>query len=366
MEEYRDTIPHRSPCGADPLGLKILEEAKRGKLETVISRLENSFRGESMWDQRAFYVSLAANNLRGKQAALLATRRRPPPDQGCFQSFSKSLWSFFGTPNPPSPAEHALIMLEQDPSFPNTAVGKLIEGEWLIRRAWDARGGGTADTVSDRARHVFKERLVKARNCLLQAAELDTEDPTPYATLQTVAMGLPSVPRVTAKHWMNEALKRDPLNRSARRRHLLLLCKKWGGSHQEMYVFARECIKVSPPGSHLKTLLFQAFYEHHMYLKHFILGREAKVLQEAKKPGKQRLLVVWEKKKAETEKELKDLLENSSKETMQIYQEVLAAAEIHDVSHYASHYDAFLWFYTREDKELARKVYDKMSPYFPM
>lgn len=205
---FRASIAHRSPCGADPLGLKILSEARDGRLDTLVAELDAFLEGN--WDQRAFYVSLAADNLQGKHALLVARQvEQRAPSVDCVRQVFRFLFGPSSASEPAFQPEHRLLVATQKPTFPESAVGRLVEGEWYIRRAWDARGSDVASTVSADACALFKERLEKARECLLKAAELDREDPTPFATLQTVAMGLPTVTRETSKFWLTKALKLD-------------------------------------------------------------------------------------------------------------------------------------------------------------
>jgi hypothetical protein len=56
--------------------------------------------------------------------------------------------------------------------------------------AWNARGGGFGASVSDEGARFFNERLVKARDILLEAENLPTKCPETYTVLEHVAVGL--------------------------------------------------------------------------------------------------------------------------------------------------------------------------------
>jgi hypothetical protein len=209
--------PVYDPALGDSLGISILAEAKLGRLDTLLKEIDRFRVGK--WDARAFYLDLAAENI----------------------------------PN--------TVNLEK---LPDTPVGNLIKGAGTINLAWKARGRGDAKTVSEVGWVMFHDYLHTAGKHLTRASQQDAEDPTPFAFLQTVAMGL-ELERKFAQTWLQEALKRDPTNQQAHLRHLWVLCKKWGGSHEEMYAFARETMQRIPWDSTLNSILYCAFHEHYLY-----------------------------------------------------------------------------------------------------
>lgn len=355
---FAESIQHRSPAGDDRLGLQIVEEAKKGKLDTVLREL-NKFR-EGAWDQRAFYCGLAGSHLT-KQGQIFVSAPQVAPRRG---GLLHCVTRLFEAPSPPARTPQHVLILEKDLVFPKSAVGFLVKGDYNIHRAWQARGSGTADTVSEHGADTFHGRLVTAQQALLRAAEMDPADPTPYALLQTVAKGLPTVTKEVATTWLDEARKRDPRNREAHRGHLSLLCKKWCGSHEEMYSFARRTLDECHPGCPLKTLLFQAFCEHHLYLTAF--EQDPRVKEKVLRMRSARLLAQYEQRMAKSKKDLEELLRDSREETLSIYKEVIENRPIENVAHYGPHYDAFMWFCVQKDEKMARKVFDKMSPYFPI
>jgi hypothetical protein len=213
--------PVFDPALGDPLGTIILGEARQGKFDILLKRVEPLRTGE--WDRRAFYIDLAAKNS------------------------TKS---------------------EKVDTLPDTPLGNLIQGNVAIELAWKARGSGDAATVTENGANLFFKYLNTAGKYLSRAAEQDLDDPTPFAFLQTVAMGL-QLERKLADAWFNEATRRDPTNQQAHFRHLFLLCKKWGGSHEDMYAFARDTMKKTPIGSTLYSIIYLAFQEHYLFFRAF-------------------------------------------------------------------------------------------------
>jgi hypothetical protein len=210
------------PALGDPLANAVMNEAKRGKIDTLLTKVDALRSGE--WDRRMFYADLAGDWLTSDQNIEM---------------------------------------------LPDVAIGNLVRGSAAIKRAWKARGGGQADTVSESGANQFFKHLDFAGKQLIRAAEQDPEDPTAFAFLQTVAMGL-QLDRRLAQDWFDEAVRRDPVNQQAHIRRLTLLCEKWGGSHAEMYAFARSTMEKVPPTSTLHpSILYYAFQEHYLYFKAF-------------------------------------------------------------------------------------------------
>ncbi len=65
----------------------------------------------------------------------------------------------------------------------------VLEGEWEIKQAWRARGGGYADTVTEKGWQEFREHLTKARNHYKQAWQLNPERPLAAARMIYVSLG---------------------------------------------------------------------------------------------------------------------------------------------------------------------------------
>jgi hypothetical protein len=204
------------PLLPDALAEIVLNEAKCLSLQTIVARLDD-FR-EGMWDVRSSYVHLAASHWSSKTLTPLV---------GC----------------------------------PDTAVGNLFRGVYYIYRAWDIRGSNSARNVQRNVWPEFHRGLSIAQESLLRAAEQDPEDPTPYAFLAgSVAMGL-QVSKEQAFEWFAAAIARDPINRVAHFGRLSALCEKWGGSHEEMFAFARATMRRCPDDGYLRVILLDAFFE---------------------------------------------------------------------------------------------------------
>jgi len=80
-------------------------------------------------------------------------------------------------------------MADWEAKAPDSLVRKIIAAQFLSNNAWEARGSGFANTVSDSAWPVFQERLKEAR-AVLESVPPDQRDcPEWYDVMQTVALG---------------------------------------------------------------------------------------------------------------------------------------------------------------------------------
>lgn len=149
-------------------------------------------------------------------------------------------------------------------SEPGSALAFLVQGRALIERAWDARGHGTSDSVTEAMNQRFESLLEAAEQSLHRAAELDPQDPTPWAYLLTTARGL-GHGLAEAQRLYQEAASRDPLHHSAHRQMLSIISEKWGGSHDDMFNFARSAAGRAPDGHDLATLIIDAHIERWLY-----------------------------------------------------------------------------------------------------
>lgn len=142
----------------------------------------------------------------------------------------------------------------------SSAAAHLIAGRHAIYWAWQARGSGAASAVEDESWRLFFGRLNMAEMLLKRAAELDPGDPTPWAFMVISARGL-QTEKTEKRVRFEEAIKRAPHHRVAHSQMLQNLCKKWGGSHEAMFDFARAAAAKAPPDCALHTLIAEAHIE---------------------------------------------------------------------------------------------------------
>lgn len=126
--------------------------------------------------------------------------------------------------------------------WPDRSKIWLLKGEAYIKKAWNARGGGYAYTVSDKGWEHFNERLATAEEALEHAWKLNPKDPEIAHQMMTVMLGQGGG-RDRMELWFDRAMVLDPNDYDACSRKLYYLEPKWYGSREAMLDFGRECVQ---------------------------------------------------------------------------------------------------------------------------
>lgn len=148
---------------------------------------------------------------------------------------------------------------------PSQADAWLVRGAHLIAWAWEVRGSSPAERVPTAAWVVFAERLEQAEQNLQRAARLAPRNPEPYHYLIQSGMGL-GLPAHELFGRFAALKARNPIHYRGHTQMLLALTQKRGGSHREMFEFARASTRAAPEGCGLYALLAQAHIEYWDYL----------------------------------------------------------------------------------------------------
>ncbi len=134
--------------------------------------------------------------------------------------------------------ECVLTPLEQ--RFPNEAGVLALKGQVYIEWAWEARGGGWANTVTPQGWADMADRLKVARASLSRACDLDPDDAGPPTAMITVEMGQQNG-RAAMEAWFDKAMAADPDDVRACQAKLLYLEPKWHGSADDLLAFGHQC-----------------------------------------------------------------------------------------------------------------------------
>lgn len=161
---------------------------------------------------------------------------------------------------------------------PDSAIPLLFRGSHGMHWAWQARGNGWANTVKQDAWAVFHSRLVAADEDLTRAAALDPHDPCPWEVSLPVVRGL-SLGQVEGRRRFDEAHRRDPWNLFACVDMIQVTAKKWGGSHEAMFEFARSASAQAPEGSSAHRVIPLAHIEKWLDLRNAAWGNQGYFLQ---------------------------------------------------------------------------------------
>ena len=134
----------------------------------------------------------------------------------------------------------------------------------LVVRAWEVRGAGWASTVSRNQWQEFARLLEFAWQINDWAIRLDASDPTPFAQRLQIMVGTDKGRDLFEDTWA-ELVARDPHHHQGHLIKLTYLCRKWHGSHEEMFGFARAAAATAPEGSPLHNLPVHAATEWAMW-----------------------------------------------------------------------------------------------------
>lgn len=202
-------MPKVSPACGDPVAEQLRTELRLGNWEPVADHME-SLRD---WDERDFFVRTISE------------------------------WPGF-----------PLWLEAWTAARPDSATAWLVRGAQTIAWAWEARGSGTADMVSDIAFDLFQQRLLQAEQELGQATELAPDDPGPWAYLIQSAMGLRAgVDECLSR--FQEARARYPYHVLGHQAMVKALSAKWGGSNARMFKFVFDTCGELPEGNQLFVLI---------------------------------------------------------------------------------------------------------------
>jgi hypothetical protein len=143
---------------------------------------------------------------------------------------------------------------------PGSTLPLLIRGARLVYWAWDARGEGGSSTVSEDAWKVWFQRLRQAEDCLDEVVERAPADAEAWEYLITLGRARQLPPEERWRRF-NRLIEADPTHYYGHTQMLEGLMRKWSGSAEEMFDFARTRAAACP-GTHIPVLVALAHIEH--------------------------------------------------------------------------------------------------------
>ena len=138
-------------------------------------------------------------------------------------------------------------LAEWEAAFPDSITPKLIHANWMAAYAWEARGGGWANSVTDEGWKLFRERLAQARAELMALHPRRNECPLWYVIMQTVALGQ-AWPREEYEALFEEAIRLEPEYITFYLQKVNYLQPKWHGREGEWVAFVRSLPERFPGG----------------------------------------------------------------------------------------------------------------------
>lgn len=217
---------------------------QQAAVDAVVARL----RADRCWNDVALDAGVAAVR-EGHLAAGLALLRETRDDHELRSLRAEAL----GEAAVGQSEGIAELFSEQLPR-PDAADVLVWLGTTLVVEAWRIRGDTVAKEVGEDRFRLFHATLRRARDPLLVSADLVPDDPTPWASLLTFARGMQLDRDEDDSLWRN-VIQRCPTHYHAHALRLQALAAKWGGSHEEMFAFARDVAASAPPGNPLTAML---------------------------------------------------------------------------------------------------------------
>jgi hypothetical protein len=122
---------------------------------------------------------------------------------------------------------------------PGTSTPLVVMAAAYIKFAWEARGGGYANTVTPEGWRLFGERIDIAHELLNEALLMEIKDPEVYCQLLVVAKAK-GLPVEQARGWVEAGRKIDPTYFKLYRNMTGYLLPKWSGQSGDIEEFASE------------------------------------------------------------------------------------------------------------------------------
>jgi hypothetical protein len=122
---------------------------------------------------------------------------------------------------------------------PESAAARLSLAHAYMAYAWDARGHGYADSVTDKGWELFGDRIATASATLAEAARLKEKDPYWYELMQMLALDQ-GWDKSQARELLEQAAASEPGYYHYYREYANFLQPRWYGEEGEVEAFAEE------------------------------------------------------------------------------------------------------------------------------
>jgi hypothetical protein len=130
-------------------------------------------------------------------------------------------------------------------AYPESAAPRLSLALLHIKKGWQIRGSGLANTVSDSQWQQFANETSQAKEFLLQAAPLKDKDPFWYQLMQRIARN-ESWDRARVRELFDQAIAFEPGYYHYYREYANYLLPKWFGEPGDVAALAEETAKRVP------------------------------------------------------------------------------------------------------------------------
>lgn len=181
------------------------------------------------------------------------------------------------------PIEHEIesAFSRENPTHPVRAA---LRGVFLTAWAWQARGGGWANTVTQEGWRLMADRLEQANRVLTDACEKNPDDYLAATVMLSVELGQ-GTGRSTMEEWFRRAMNGHPDNYAACSSKLRYLQPRWYGSPQDVVKFGQQCVETDNWRANLPLILPNgisdlANYQEDLYLNDVVWNLVSPVYEE--------------------------------------------------------------------------------------
>lgn len=141
--------------------------------------------------------------------------------------------------------EHLKKLATWRDEFPESPTPLVVLARSYIRYAWDARGVGTSNTVSEVGWELYGQRVEEAHRLLEESLKLGAKDGEVFTRLVEVAKAA-SLPVEQTRTWVEEGRKVDPTYYPLYQSMAEYLLPRWHGEPGDIEKFAGDLVEQMP------------------------------------------------------------------------------------------------------------------------
>jgi hypothetical protein len=157
------------------------------------------------------------------------------------------------------PIEKSQLVIEKVDQHLYPWLWHMLSAHQETRQAWQSRGGGWAGQVTEEGWKGFETHMVAAREHLLEAWSLNPEWPEAATGMIKVVMANHGPAGDTTRMWFDRAVAAEFDHFDAYRALVWSMMPRWGGSHQDLYNFGRECLETNRFDTQVPSVFVNAF-----------------------------------------------------------------------------------------------------------
>lgn len=143
-------------------------------------------------------------------------------------------------------------------ALPDDSLACFFKANYYTEWAWEARGGGFADSVTDEGWKLFHDRLELARDTAEKGWRLNPLDPDCPTVMIQVCMG-EGLDQKEMESWFSRAILADPHNYAACAAKEQFLLPKWGGTEKDALDFGHWCIAHGDAQDRIPTIMIEVY-----------------------------------------------------------------------------------------------------------